>query len=116
MTIQDCESHWQNYKRVVNKDQVQLRKKVWFFQFVITLLCIALIYPSEFIFYVRQTFFDQKDEELVALLDYITFYLFWVGVYHCPYKTATNPGHGYFYNLYGYLLILILLIFEKNAQ
>lgn len=52
----------------------------------------------------------------MALLDYITFYLFWVGVYHCPYKSAAYPGHGYFYNLYGYLLILILLIFEKNAQ
>ena len=47
------------------------------------------------------------------LLDYITFYLFWVGVYHTP-KSAS--GHGYFYNLYGYLIILVLLIFEKNAQ
>ena len=64
----------------------------------------------------RQTFFDQKEEELVALLDYITFYLFWVGVYHCPYKATNYPGHGYFYNLYGYLIILVLLIFEKNAQ
>lgn len=77
------------------------------------MLCIALIYPSEFIFYVRKTFNEQRDqEELVALLDYITFYLFWVGVYHCPKQIS---GHGYFYNLYGYLIILILLIFEKNA-
>ena len=49
----------------------------------------------------------------MALLDYITFYLFWVGVYHTPLQAS---GHGYFYNLYGYLIILILLVFEKNAQ
>lgn len=90
---------------------MKIRQNVWLFQFVITLLCIALIYPSEFIFYVRKTFNDEGDHpELVNLLDYITFYLFWVGVYHCP-----EQGHGYFYNLYGYLIILVLLVFEKNA-
>lgn len=83
-------------------------------QFVVTLLCIAIIYPTEIIYYVKKTFIEQGDEqELVALLDYITFYLFWVGVYHSPKAVS---GHGYFYNLYGYLIILLLLVFEKNAQ
>lgn len=60
----------------------------------------------------RKTFIEEGNHpELVNLLDYITFYLFWVGVYHGP-----EQGHGYFYNLYGYLIILVLLIFEKNAQ
>lgn len=113
LTIDECEQLWEDYKRSVNRQQVKIRQRVWFLQFVVTLLCIALIYPSEFIFYVRKTFIEEGDEEeLVALLDYITFYLFWVGVYHAP-KAAS--GHGYFYNLYGYLIILVLLIFEKNA-
>jgi hypothetical protein len=115
LRIDECEAVWSEYKRVVNKDQVRVRQKVWFFQFVVTLLCIALIYPSEFIYYVRKTFAEQRgSEELVALLDYVTFYLFWVGVYHCPQQAA--GGHGYFYNLYGYLVILGLLVIEKNAQ
>jgi hypothetical protein len=112
-TIEECGYLWSKYKGVVNQHQVKIRQKVWFLQFVVTLLCIALIYPSEFLFYVRQTFNDQGDQqELVDLLDYITFYLFWVGVYHCPKQVS---GHGYFYNLYGYLIILVLLIIEKNA-
>jgi hypothetical protein len=41
------------------------------------------------------------------------FYMFWGGVYHSPYSV---DGHGYFYNFYGYMIILILLIFEKNGQ
>lgn len=39
--------------------------------------------------------------------------MFWGGVYHSPYEQG---GHGYFYNFYGYVIILILLIFEKNGQ
>ena len=41
------------------------------------------------------------------------FYMFWGGVYHSPF---TVDGHGYFYNFYGYVIILVLLIFEKNGQ
>lgn len=47
------------------------------------------------------------------LFDYIIFYLFWGGIYHSPWEIS---GHGYFYNVWGYIVILILLIFEKNAQ
>lgn len=39
--------------------------------------------------------------------------MFWGGVYHSPYEI---DGHGYFYNFYGYVIILVLLIFEKNGQ
>lgn len=85
MTIEECRFVWNEYKKEVNEYQVNIRSNIWFFQFVITLLCIALIYPSEFIYYVRKTFEQQEEyPEIVALLDYITFYLFWAGVYHCP--------------------------------
>lgn len=47
------------------------------------------------------------------VLNYLIFYLFWGGVYHSPYYVS---NHGYFYNFYGYLVILILLILEKNGQ
>ncbi len=39
--------------------------------------------------------------------------MFWSGVYHSPYEI---DGHGYFYNFYGYVIILVLLIFEKYGQ
>ena len=45
---------------------------------------------------------------MVSFLDYLIFYLFWGGIYHSPEKS-------YFYNVYGYIIILVLLIFEKNA-
>lgn len=60
-TIEECGAIWSKYKAGVNKHQVKIRQKVWFLQFVVTLLCIALIYPSEFLFYVRQTFNEQGD-------------------------------------------------------
>jgi hypothetical protein len=50
---------------------------------------------------------------VVTFLNYLIFYLFWGGVYHSPYNVS---GHGYFYNFYGYLIILVLLVFEKNGQ
>lgn len=80
---------------------------------MITLLCIAFIYPTEFIYSIRKTFSEQGEVDLVNILDYLIFYLFWGGVYHSPEEIS---GHGYFYNVYGYLIILILLTFEKNAQ
>ncbi len=46
-------------------------------------------------------------------LDYFIFYLFWGGIYHSPHEIS---GHSYFYNVWGYLIILILLLFEKKAQ
>lgn len=49
---------------------------------------------------------------IVHILDYLIFYLFWGGIYHSP---EVVSKHGYFYNIWGYLIILILLIFEKNA-
>lgn len=112
-TTEECGDHWTNYKRDVNKLQVDVRQQVWLFQFVLTLLCMVIIYPTEFIYQIRETFIDLKEENVVSLLDYLIFYLFWGGVYHSPYPVS---GHGYFYNFYGYLIILILLIFEKNGQ
>lgn len=90
---------------------MRTRQKVWLFQFLVTLLCMVVIYPTEFIWQVRETFVEQGDS--VWVFDCLIFYLFWSGVYHSPW---TVSGHGYFYNFYGYLIILVLLVFEKNAQ
>ena len=49
----------------------------------------------------------------MKILEYMIFYMFWGGVYHSPY---TVDGTGYFYHFYGYVIILVLLIFEKNGQ
>jgi hypothetical protein len=74
---------------------------------------MVIIYPTEFIYQVRETFIDLQEPEVVTVFDYLIFYLFWGGVYHSPYPVS---GHGYFYNFYGYLIILVLLVFEKNGQ
>jgi hypothetical protein len=113
MTIEECGNRWTDYKKKVNLLQVEIRQRVWLFQFIITLLCMVAIYPTEFIYQIRQTFIDEGDPEVVNFLNYLIFYLFWGGVYHSPYYVSK---HGYFYNFYGYLIILILLIFEKNGQ
>lgn len=111
MTIEECGNHWTQYKRTVNVLQVVLRQRVWLFQFLVTLGCMVIIYPTEFIWTVRETCLDQP--EVVNVLDTLIFYLFWGGVYHSPWEVSE---HGYFYNFYGYLIILVLLIFEKNGQ
>ncbi|TNV88031.1 hypothetical protein FGO68_gene5171 [Halteria grandinella] len=113
MTVYQCGEHWTEYKKKVNLIQVAIRQKVWLFQFIFTLLCMVAIYPTEFIYQIRQTFVDQGETEVVNALNCLIFYLFWGGVYHSPYNVSK---HGYFYNFYGYLIILILLIFEKNGQ
>jgi hypothetical protein len=41
--------HWTEYKKTVNGLQVNLRQKIWLFQFIFTLLCMVIIYPTEFI-------------------------------------------------------------------
>jgi hypothetical protein len=48
----------------------------------------------------------------VKILEYMIFYMFWGGVYHSPY---TVDGTGYFYHFFGYMIIVVLLIFEKNG-
>jgi len=73
---------------------------------------MVIIYPTEFIWQFRQTFIEEDLPEIVKILEYMIFYMFWGGVYHSPY---TVDGHGYFYNFYGYMIILVLLIFEKNG-
>jgi hypothetical protein len=73
---------------------------------------MVIIYPTEFIWQFRQTFIEEDLPELVNLLETLIFYMFWGGVYHSPY---TVDGYGYFYNFYGYVIILVLLIFEKNG-
>lgn len=113
MTIEECGNRWTEYKKRVNLLQVGIRQKVWLFQFIFTLLCMVAIYPTEFIYQIRQTFVEERDPEAVNVLNYLIFYLFWGGVYHSPYSVSR---HGYFYNFYGYLIILILLILEKNGQ
>jgi len=47
---------------------------------------MVIIYPTEFIYQIRQTFKVQEDSEIVNILDYLIFYLFWAGVYHSPYQ------------------------------
>lgn len=42
--------HWTEYKKTVNELQVGVRQKVWLFQFIVTLLCMVIIYPTEFIY------------------------------------------------------------------
>jgi hypothetical protein len=74
---------------------------------------MVVIYPTEFIYQIRSTFIDEKQDDIVNILEYVIFYMFWGGVYHSPYYVSK---HGYFYNFYGYVVILILLIFEKNGQ
>ena len=74
---------------------------------------MVIIYPTEFVWQIRDTFIDLQEFDIVKNLDTMIFYMFWGGVYHSPW---TISGHGYFYNFYGYLIILILLIFEKNGQ
>lgn len=76
-------------------------------------MCMVCIYPTEFMYQIRQTFVDLHQEDIVTWLDTFIFYLFWGGVYHSPQRVS---GHGYFYNFYGYLVILVLLLFEKNGQ
>ena len=105
--------HWTNYKKIVNALQIKLRSRVWLFQFIFTLLCMVVIYPTEFIFQIRSTFKEEKQDDIVNILEHLIFYMFWGGVYHSPYYVSK---HGYFYNFYGYVIILILLIFEKNGQ
>ncbi len=73
---------------------------------------MVVIYPTEFIYYIRGTLIEEKNEELVNILEYLIFYMFWGGFYHSPYSVS---HHNYFYNFYGYVIILILLIFEKNG-
>ncbi len=74
---------------------------------------MVIIYPTEFIYQIRQTFIEEGRADIVKLLEFLIFYMFWGGVYHSPIEVS---GHGYFYNFYGYVIILILLIFEKNGQ
>lgn len=40
---------WTSYKKEVNEIQVNIRENVWFAQFTITILCIGLIYPTEYL-------------------------------------------------------------------
>ena len=109
----EISTHWTSYKQKVNEMQIKLRARVWLFQFIFTLLCMVVIYPTEFIHQIRDTFIEEKQENIVNILEHTIFYMFWVGVYHSPFSV---DHHGYFYNFYGYLIILILLIFEKNGQ
>ena len=39
--------------------------------------------------------------------------MFWGGIYHSPKRISER---GYLYNMYGYLIILFLLVLEKSAQ
>lgn len=108
LTMQDVGHFWKKYKKTINETQVKMRENIWFTQFIFVILCLAVIYPTEFIYTFRQEFPEYR-----ITFDHLIFYLFWAGVYHSPTELS---GHGYFYNLYGYLLILMLLIFEKSAQ
>jgi hypothetical protein len=74
---------------------------------------MVVIYPTEFVYQIMGTFIDEKQDNIVNILEYVIFYMFWGGVYHSPYYVS---NHAYFYNFYGYVIILILLIFEKNGQ
>jgi uncharacterized membrane protein len=112
-TGMEISTHWTSYKQKVNEMQIKLRARVWLFQFIFTLLCMVVIYPTEFIYQIRDTFIEEKQDYIVNILEHTIFYMFWVGVYHSPFSV---DHHGYFYNFYGYLIILILLIFEKNGQ
>lgn len=49
LTMEEVGIFWTSYKREVNEIQVHMREKVWFIQFLITLICIGLIYPTEFL-------------------------------------------------------------------
>jgi hypothetical protein len=53
LTQEAMGKHWTEYKRTVNLLQVNLRQKIWLFQFIITLLCMVIIYPTEFIWQFR---------------------------------------------------------------
>mmetsp|Transcript_29539 Transcript_29539/g.28726 ORF Transcript_29539/g.28726 Transcript_29539/m.28726 type:complete len:80 (-) Transcript_29539:3435-3674(-) len=67
-----------------------------------------MIYPTEYIYTFREQFPEDQD-----FYDNVIFYLFWCGIYHSPKEIS---GHGYFESIYGYLLIIFLLLFEKIAQ
>lgn len=43
---------------------------------------------------------------------HVIFYMFWAGIYHSPKRISE---HGYLHNMYGYIIILILLVIEKHS-
>jgi hypothetical protein len=45
---------------------------------------MVCIYPTEFLYQIRQTFADLQQLEVVDGIDTFIFYLFWGGVYHSP--------------------------------
>ena len=45
---------------------------------------MVCIYPTEFMYQIRQTFADLHQDDIVTWLDAFIFYLFWGGVYHSP--------------------------------
>jgi tetrahydromethanopterin S-methyltransferase subunit E len=48
----------------------------------------------------------------VKLFNVLIFYTFWGGIYYSP---EVISGNRYIYNVYGYIIILLLLILEKGA-
>ena len=48
---------WKKYKKAIIETQIDIRERFWYYQFIGTVLCIALIYPSEFslVFWNRYT-------------------------------------------------------------
>jgi hypothetical protein len=70
-------------------------------------LCLTFIYPSQFLY----TFIIDYPR-FVKLFNVLIFYTFWGGIYYSP---EVISGNRYIYNVYGYIIILLLLILEKGA-
>lgn len=54
LTMEDVGHFWKKYKRLVNQTQVKIREKIWFVQFIFVILCVAIIYPTEFLYTLRE--------------------------------------------------------------
>ncbi len=53
MTVEEISDYWKKYKKEINEKQIQLRENIWYCQFIFTILCICLIYPTEFLYTFR---------------------------------------------------------------
>jgi hypothetical protein len=107
MNVHEVKKLWETEKLHGNKTIISFKNNIIVFVIFLTIIFILLLHLSANLQQLKITY-----QERSSFWEDLTFYTFFAGVNY----TEEEGGNTYMYEIYGYLVILILCVLERKSE
>ena len=107
LTLDDIKKLWSHENHDVNSRLISLKYKIVMILIIFTIICMSLLHLSANLQGLRETYSDKY-----VTWENIIYVTFFFGINYNEQK----EGDSYFYEMYGYIIILALCILERKSQ